>query len=73
MPISVAIGDTGLSPLQQWQLAQALANTFLPRASAVTPSLCELGVLVPFRNNSTVRLFCPTGQVFIGAWSVMRR
>ena len=43
VPVSVAIGDTGLSPLQPWQLAQALANTFLPRASAVTPSLCEAG------------------------------
>lgn len=41
--MSVAIGETGLSPLQPWQLAQVLAKMFLPRASAVTPSLCEAG------------------------------
>ena len=42
-PVSVAIGETVLSPLQPWQLTQAPSNTILPRASAVTPSLCEAG------------------------------
>src|ERR1700752_828211 len=42
-PVSVAIGETALSPLQRGQLTQACANTILPRASAVGPSLCEAG------------------------------
>ncbi|MDH2352158.1 hypothetical protein QCM80_16005 [Bradyrhizobium sp. SSUT112] len=52
VPVSVAIGDTGLSPLQPWQLAQALTNTCLPRAFAVMPSLCEArGVSLLYRRN----------------------
>src|SRR5258707_15759111 len=43
-PVSVAKGESGLSPVQPWQLTQAPWNTILPRGSGVPPpSLCEGG------------------------------
>src|SRR6201999_492689 len=43
-PVSVAKGDSALSPVQPWQLTQAPWNTILPRGSGVLPpSLCEAG------------------------------
>jgi hypothetical protein len=43
-PVSVAIGETGLSPVQPWQLTQPPSNTSFPRAlSLPPPSLCEAG------------------------------
>ena len=44
VPAIVAKGESGLTPVQSWQLAQASWNTFLPRASAVAaPALGEGG------------------------------
>src|SRR4030081_1439356 len=43
-PVSVAKGDSALSPVQPWQLTQAPWNTILPRGSGVPPpSLCDAG------------------------------
>src|SRR6516165_4517234 len=37
LPEIVAKGESGLSPVQLWQLAQACANTWRPSASATAP------------------------------------
>src|SRR5262245_30689058 len=37
LPEMVAKGESGLSPVQLWQLTQACAKTLRPSASAVTP------------------------------------
>jgi hypothetical protein len=38
LPVSVANGETALSPVQPWQLTQAPSKIFLPRRLAVTPN-----------------------------------
>src|SRR5260370_40819234 len=43
-PVSVAKGESGLSPVQPWQLTQAPSNPILPRGSWVPPpSRCDAG------------------------------
>src|ERR1700761_685853 len=42
-PVIVAKGEIALSPDQLWQLAQACSKTFLPSASATTPSFGAAG------------------------------
>src|SRR5215510_4046780 len=37
LPEMVAKGESALTPLQLWQLAQACANTLRPSASAIPP------------------------------------
>src|SRR4030088_1616158 len=43
VPVSVAKGVSGLSPVQPWQLTQAPWKTVLPRALAVPPLLGDSG------------------------------